>query len=66
MPNVVVRIKSIEYSHNKTKMDALIFTATVVSRDYQVYKITSWINAKIGDKVIVESETTASSLETDP
>ena len=64
--NVVVRIKSREYSHNKTNMDGLIFTGTVASRDYHVYKSTSWINTKAGDKVTVELETAASSLETDP
>ena len=35
-------------------------------KDYHVYKTTSWTNAKVGDKVTVELETTASSLETDP
>ena len=49
--NVVVRIKSIEYSHNKTNMDAFIFTATVILTGYHVYKITSWVIAKIGDKL---------------
>ena len=43
---VVVRIKSIEYSQNNTNMDDFIFKATVVSRGYHAYKITSWINAK--------------------
>ena len=47
-------------------MDAFTFTATVASRSYHVYKTTSWINAKVGDKVTVELEMTASSLETDP
>ena len=64
--NVVVRIKSTEYSHNKTNMDGFTFTATVASRDCHVYKTKSWIKAKVGDKVTVELETTASSLETDP
>ena len=64
--NVVVRIKTTEYPHNKTNMDAFTFTATVASRSYHVYKKTSWINAKVGDKVTVKLETTASSLETDP
>ena len=63
--NVVVRIKSTEYSRNKTNMDAFTFTATVVSVGYHVYKTTSWINTKVGDKVTVELKTTASSLETD-
>ena len=58
--NVVVRIKSAGYSHKKTNMDAFTFTATVASRGYQVYKTTSWIIAKVGDKV------TVTSLETDP
>ena len=39
--NVVVRIKSTDYSYNKTNMDAFTFTATVASRGYHVYKITS-------------------------
>ena len=39
--NVVARIKSTEYSHNKTNMDAFTFTATVASRGYYVYKTTS-------------------------
>ena len=64
--NVVVRIKSTEYSHNKTNMGAFTFTATVASKGYHVYKTTSWINAKDGDKATVELETTASSSETDP
>ena len=51
--NVVVRIKSTENSHNKTNMDAFTFTATVASRVYHVYKTTSWIKAKVGDKVKV-------------
>ena len=61
-----VRIKSTEYSHNKTKMDAFTFTATVASRGYHICKTTSWINAKVGDKVTIELETTASSLAIDP
>ena len=64
LQNVVARIKSTEYSNNKTNMDT--FTATVASRGYHVCKTTSWINAKVGDKVIVELEATASSLETNP
>ena len=64
LQNVVARIKSTEYSNNKTNMDT--FTATVASRGCHVYKTTSWINAKVGDKVIVELEATASSLETNP
>ena len=47
-------------------MDAFTFTATVASSGYRVYKKTSWIKAKVGDKVTVELKTTASSLETDP
>ena len=61
-----IRIKSTEYSHNKTNMDAFIFAAIVASRSYHVYKKKSWINAEVGDKVTVGLETTASSLETDP
>ena len=41
LQNAVVRIKSTEYSHNKTNMDAFTFTKTVASRDYPVYKTTS-------------------------
>ena len=33
-----IRIKSTEYSHNKTNMDAFIFAAIVASRSHQVYK----------------------------
>ena len=64
--NIVARIKTTEYSHNKTNMDSFTFTTTVASSGYHVYKTTSWINAKVGDKVTVELETTAASLETDP
>ena len=42
------------------------FTATVASRDYHVYKNTSWTNAKVGEKVTVDMETKKSSLEVDP
>ena len=61
----VVRIKSTEYSHNKTNMDAFTLIATASSRGYHVYK-TSWITAKVGDKVTIDLEMTESSLETDP
>ena len=47
-------------------MDAFTFTAALASSGYPVYKATSWINVKVGDKGTVELETTASSLETDP
>ena len=47
-------------------MDAFNFTTTVASRGCRVCKTTSQINAKVGDKVTVELETTASSLETNP
>ena len=43
-----------------------LFTATVASRGYHVYKNTSWTNAKVGEKVTVEMETKKSSLEVDP
>ena len=62
----VVWTKSTEYSHNKTSMDSFTFTATVASRGYHLYETKSWKNAKVGDKVTVELETTAPSLETDP
>ena len=45
-------------------MDDIVFTATRASRGYHVCKATSWINAKVGDKVTVELKTTASSLQT--
>ena len=45
---------------------AYSFAATVASRDYHVYKNTSWTNAKVGEKVTVEMETKKSSLEVDP
>ena len=64
--NVVVRIKSTVYSHSKTNVDDFAFTATVASKGYHVYKTTSWINAKVRDKVTIDLETTASPLETDP
>ena len=57
--NAFVRIKSTEKSHNKTNMDDFTFTATVASRGYHAYKATSWINAKVGDKVTLVLETTA-------
>ena len=41
LENVVVRIKSTEYPHNKTNMDAFTFTATVASRGYHVYNAKS-------------------------
>ena len=44
--NVVVRIKSTEYSRKKTNKDPFTFTGTVASRGDHVYKTTSWINAK--------------------
>ena len=59
-------MKSTEKSHRKTSMYAFTFTATVVSRGWHLCKETSWINAKVRDKVTVELETTGSSLETDP
>ena len=46
-------------------MNVFTFTATVSSRGYHAYKTASWINAKVGDTVTVELETTASSLEPD-
>ena len=38
----------------------------MASRGYHVYKTTSWINTKVGDRDTVELETIASLLETDP
>ena len=50
---------------HKTNTDAFNFTAAVASRGYHVFKTTStsWINAKVGDKVTVELEMTGLSLE---
>ena len=50
---------------HKTNTDAFNFTTAVASRGYHVFKTTStsWINAKVGDKVTVELEMTGSSLE---
>ena len=45
---------------------AYSFTAAVASRGYHIYKNTSWKNAKVGEKVIVEMEIKKSSLEVDP
>ena len=45
---------------------AYSFAATVASRDYHVYKNTSWTNAKVGEKVTIEMETKKSSLGVDP
>ena len=41
-------------------------TAIIVTRGYYIYKNTSWTNAKMGEKVIMEVETKIASLETDP
>ena len=49
--NVFFRIKSTKYSVNKTNTDALTLLVTVASSSYYVYKTTSLINAKVGDKV---------------
>ena len=42
------------------------FKAIIASRGYQVYKETSWSNAKIKEKVKVELETNTTSLSTNP
>ena len=44
----------------------LLLSQQLTSRGYHVYKTTSWINTKVGDKVTRELETTALSLETNP
>ena len=49
--NAVVRIKSTEYSINKTNTDVLTLLVTVASSSYYVYKTTFLIKAKVGDKV---------------
>ena len=45
---------------------AYSFPATVTSRGYHVYKDTFWTNAKVGEKVTVETETKKSLLEVNP
>ena len=47
---------------HKTNTDAFNFTAAVASRGYHVFKTpsTSWIKAKVGDKLTVELEMTGS------
>ena len=40
------------HSHNKANMDAFTVTATVASRGYHVCETITWINSKVGDKVI--------------
>ena len=45
---------------------AYSFTASVASRGYNVYKNTSWTNAKVAEKVTVEIETEKPSLKVDP
>ena len=42
------------------------FQATAVGRGYHVYKNTTWDQAKVGDKVLVEIESDKKSKEIDP
>ena len=42
------------------------FQATVAARGYHVYKNTTWDQAKVGDKVLVEIESDKKSKEIDP
>ena len=49
------------YSNCRSKL-----TAIVVTRGYHIYENTSWTNAKMGEKVIMELETKITSLETNP
>ena len=63
--NAVVRIKSTEYSINKTNTDVLTLLVTLASSSYYVYKTTFLINAKLEIKLTVELQTTALSIETD-
>ena len=42
------------------------FQATVAARGYHVYKNTTWGQAKVGDKVLVEIESDKKSKEIDP
>ena len=44
----------------------IVTSKMLASNGYHVYKTTSWINPKVGDKVTVELETTTLSLETEP
>ena len=45
---------------------AYSFNATVAARGYHVYKSTTWVEAKVGDKVRVEIETGEESKKIDP
>lgn len=45
---------------------AYSFNATVAARGYHVYKSTTWVEAKVGDKVRVEIETDEESKKIDP
>ena len=45
---------------------AYSFQAKVAARGYHVYKYTTWEDAKIGDKVLIELETDEKSKEIDP
>ena len=45
---------------------AYSFQAKVTARGYHVYKYTTWEDAKIGDKVLIELETDEKSKEIDP
>ena len=42
------------------------FQATVAARGYHVYESTTWNQAKVGDKVLVEIESNKKSKEIDP
>ena len=42
------------------------FQATVAARGYHVYKNTTWDQAKVGDKVLVEIKSDKKSKEIDP
>ena len=42
------------------------FQATVSAQGYHVYKNTTWDQAKVGDKVLVEIESDKNSKEIDP
>ena len=54
----MVRIKSTEYSQKKL-LWMLLLSQQLWLQGVTTF-ITSWINAKVGDKVTVELETTAS------
>ena len=47
-------------------MSTCNFQATIASRGYHVYKVTTWLNEKVYEKVKIEIETNQSSIAIDP